>query len=151
VALTELPGEPTFAAEMESPNLLLLGFSNGTLKIIEQKSGRVLRAINHKKGAVTGACLNIPMALGVTVSSTGGLTLIDLTNAEAIERFTAHNQSICSVQVSANGRYISTRTAAGQFRFWELSWLLSEQTGNPTIDWLPTGALGLLGRMFRRS
>jgi serine/threonine protein kinase len=151
VVLSELPGDPTFAAETESNGLVLLGFSDGTLTVASQKNGRVLFAVNHKKGPVTGACLNFPMALATMVSGTGGLTLIDLTNGEAFERFTAHNQSIDSLRLSPNARYISTRTTSGQFRFWELSWLLSEQSGNPTIDWLPTGALSKLGRMFRLS
>lgn len=149
VAIKELPGEPTFAAETKAHGLLLLGFSEGTFYVANRKTGRVLFAANQKKGAVTGACLNLEKGLGVTVSSSGGLMLVNLCNGEIFERFTAHNQPVDSVQMSANARYISTRTVGGQYRLWELSWLLGEEKGNPNIEWLPQSALGKLGKLFK--
>lgn len=148
IALTELPGDPTFASET-SDGLVVLGFSDGTLYVASPKGGKVLFAVNHKKGGITSALLHKAMGLGITVTDTGRLCLFDLARGgEPFELFTAHNEPIVGLELSSNARYISTHTESGQFRFWEISWTLSEETGDVVIDWWPTGALSKLGRIF---
>lgn len=147
-ALNELPSDPTFASET-TDGLYVLGFSDGTVYVLGSRGGKVLFAVNHKKGAIAGIQLHRPMGLGVTVTSTGRLCLFDLARGgEPLELFTAHNEPISSLQMSSNARYISTQTESGQFRFWEISWTLSEESGEVNVDWWPTGALSKLGRMF---
>ena len=150
VSLPQLPGKVTFAAETSRHNLYLLGFSDGTVLIANSINGKPLFAFNHEKGPVTGICLNISMAVGVSVSSTGGMTLFDLTTGKVLERFTAHSGAIESVELTSNSRYLSTRTLRGESRFWELSWLLTEQTGRRVVEWVPRGALGAFQKMFKR-
>lgn len=147
-ALNELPGEVTFASET-SDGLYVLGFSDGTLYVLGPRGGKLMFAVNHKKGAITAARFHRGMGLGVSVTSGGRLCLFDLARGgEPFELFTAHNEPITGLQISSNARYVSTRTAGGQFRFWEISWTLSEESGEVVVDWWPTGALSKLGRML---
>lgn len=150
VSLPQLPGQVTFAAETPRHNLFLVGFSDGTILVANQKTGKPLFAFNHEKGPVTGICLNISMAVGVAVSSTGGMTLFDLTTGKVFEKFTAHSDAIDFVALTSNSRYLSTRTRRGESRFWELSWQLTDQTGKRVVEWVPRGALGAFGKMFKR-
>ena len=149
LSLTELPGEVTFAVEEPERGLAMLGFSDGTLMVGSVKNRRVVFGVKQTLGAVTGASLNFAMNVGISVSAKGGLTLFDLTSGEVFERFTAHSDAVTSVVMQENGRYLTTCTAGGQFRLWELSWLLENSTHRESASWLPTSAFRRLGKIFK--
>jgi hypothetical protein len=135
---------------MQSHGLFLTGYSNGTLLVSALRGGKPLFEINALKGSLTGAQLNLEMAFGVVVSSKGEMAFVDL-NGGVLERFLAHNEPIESVELCPQGRYVSTQAAKGQFRFWELCWVLNEEEGQSEVEWLPTGTLAKLGRFFKLS
>jgi WD40 repeat protein len=151
VAVKEAPGELSYCAESRSTGLTYAGFSDGTLALAEQRSGKVVFAINADNGPVSGFALNLSMAVGVVVSATGGLTLFDLSSGDVFERFTGHSDCIEGVKITEDGRYLITRTSSGEFRLWELSWTLEQATGSPPVSWMPGGALGRLGKLFKMS
>lgn len=149
LSLTELPGEVTFAVEQPERGLTLLGFSDGTLVVGVTKTRRVVFAVKQTIGPVTCASLNFQLGVGTSVSTKGGLTLFDLATGDVFERFTAHTDIVISVEMHETGRYLTTCTAGGQFRLWELSWVLENSTNRSTVSWLPRSALGKLGKLFK--
>jgi len=149
IHLDEPPGKLTFTAESKSAGLVYAGFSDGTLAIAELRSRKVVFAINAENGPVSHFALNLRLAAGVVVTATGGFTIFDLSSGDVLERFTGHSGYIKSVTITEDGRYLCTHTDQGEFRLWELSWLLGDTTGSPTIDWLPRGAFGKLGKLFK--
>jgi tetratricopeptide (TPR) repeat protein len=151
LTLERLPGTITFVSDHPESPLRMTGFSDGTLIISHVKDGRPLLGINQENGPVTGACLNLPTALGVSVSSSGGITLFGLDTGRVLERFVAHSDGIAEITMTEDGRYITTRSRGGQFRLWEISWTLSDKLGNRKIEWLPsTRRLSKLGKFFKR-
>lgn len=142
-------GELTFATELPERKILLAGFSDGSCTISDHRSGKVHFGANKKSGPITGYALSLQMAVGVTVSASGKLAIFDLTNGELFERFTAHADSICQIQLTEDARYLVTRTIGGNCRLWELSWALTQLTSPLTLDWLATGAFDRLGMLFK--
>lgn len=147
--LPSLPGELTFVGESEDPDLIFAGFSEGTLVVASQGNREVLFTLKQGEQAIKGVCLNVPMGVGVVVGFEGGLTLFDLNDGSTFEHFRAHSDTIDSVSLTSDARYLSTRSQNGESRFWELSWSLSEDLGSPDIEWLPKRGFGL-GGMFKR-
>ena len=150
VNLERLPGNITFVKDEPECQVRLTGFSDGTLIVSRLKDGHPLFGINHEIGPVTGAAINASAALGVSVSSKGGLTLFGLDTGRMLERFVAHSASVEELSITEDGRYFTTRSADGQFRLWELSWRLSDQLGHRKVDWLPQASSSRLGSFFRR-
>ena len=150
VNLERLPGNITFVRDEPGSQVRLTGFSDGTLIVSRLKDGHPLFGINHEIGPVTGAAINASAALGVSVSSKGGLTLFGLDTGRMLERFVAHSAAVEELSITEDGRYLTTRSADGQFRLWELSWQLSDQPGHRKVDWLPQASGSRLGSFFRR-
>ena len=150
VNLERLPGNITFVKDEPECQVRLTGFSDGTLIVSRLKDGHPLFGINHEIGPVTGAAINASAALGVSVSSKGGLTLFGLDTGRMLERFVAHSASVEELSITEDGRYFTTRSADVQFRLWELSWRLSDQLGHRKVDWLPQASSSRLGSFFRR-
>lgn len=151
LTLERLPGSISFVGDNEAAQLRMTGFSDGTLIISHLKTGDPLLGINQENGPVSGACLHVDAALGISVSDSGGITLFGLDTGRILERFVAHADGIAEITITDDGRYVTTRSTQGQFRLWEISWLLSDRPGNRKIDWLPTPkGLAKLGKFFRR-
>jgi len=149
IDLVDLPGEVSFAGETELHGLFLAGFSEGTFVIADGMTGKVVLTTKHSDDAITGACLNVPMGLGVTADRAGGLTLFDLNSGEVLEHHKVHTDAIESVRLTSNGRYLLTRSTMGESRFWELSWALDENRGPYRVEWLSTGPLVNVRKLFR--
>ena len=153
VLQVRLPQEPaggvTFVNESEDRRVLFSGYADGTFAISDPRSGKVFFSQNYETGPVTGVAINMQVAFGLVVSSTGKLVVFDLTNGQIIERTTAHPGAITHLQVTEDGRYLTTRTIDGSFRLWELSWALTDSTSPLSIDWLPSGLFNKLGSFFK--
>ena len=143
-------GDLSCAGELDKEGLFYWGFFNGTLLLSDRKSGEVVFSVNHQKEPITGFSINISMNLGITVTSKGVLNLFRLSDGTIMESFKAHTDSITSVKLTDNSRYLATRTPNGESRFWELSWILSDKSGHPDIEWLPKGNFPAIGKIFRR-
>jgi serine/threonine protein kinase/WD40 repeat protein len=152
VLKVKLPQEPsggvTYVNESEDRRVLYIGYADGTFAIADPRSGKVYFAQNYQCGPVTGIALNMKVAFGIVISSSGKLVVFDLTNGNIIERITAHPGAIAHLQVTDDGRYLITRTQTGGFRLWELSWALTDSTKPLSIDWLPKGILNKLGSLL---
>ena len=147
----KLNGDACFLRAVEDEQLLLVGYKSGTVEALNLKSGRNLFTLERQTGPVTDVQLNLAMAYGVATCGNGHLSLFDLNSGEEYISFTAHTQPIVEVEVTKDGRYLTTRSANGQFRWWETSWKLGERTSATSVSWLPSaGALGKLGKLLGR-
>lgn len=148
--MNKLPGHISFVSDLPSAKIRMTGFTDGTLIMSHQKSGEPIFAINQENGSVTGAVVNLNSGLGVSVSAQGGITFFDLCTARVLDRFIAHAEGVAEIAMTEDGRYITTKSITGQFRLWEISWLLSDRKGGRQIDWLPSSGLSKIGRFFGR-
>ena len=149
--MEKFPGQITFVSEIPQTRLRMTGFSDGTLLISQTKTGQPLFGINQENGPVSGAAVNMGTSLGVSVSAKGGITFFDLAKGRTLERFVAHAEGVMEVNMTADGRYITSLSGSGQFRLWEVSWALSDELGSRAIDWLPSSGLGAIGQLFGRN
>jgi serine/threonine protein kinase len=145
----EPPGGVTLVKESEDRRIVFSGYADGTFAVSDPRSGKVYFTQNYQTGPVTGLAINMQVAFGLVVSSSGKLAVFDLTNGQVIELFTAHPGAITHLQVTDDGRYMITRTLDGSFRLWELSWALTDSTTPLSIDWLPSGLFNKLGSFFK--
>ena len=128
-----------------------MGYKSGTVEALNLRSGKRLFALGRQGAPVTDMTLSLAMAYGVATSGNGHLSLFDANSGEEYISFTAHTQPIIEVEVTRDGRYLTTRSANGQFRLWETSWKLGERKQATSISWLPSaGALGKLGKLLGR-
>lgn len=148
--LEDIQQQISFCKDSSDGKLRMTGFRDGTLAWSEAKTGRSLYSVEQKDGAVSASVVNLETALGVSVSEKGGITFFDLSAGVVLDRFIAHADGVTDLSITENGRYITTRSSSGQFRLWEMSWLLSERPGQCEIDWLPKSTLGKLTSFFRR-
>jgi serine/threonine protein kinase len=145
-----LPPGLTCLAPMEDDQVVLAGYKDGTLRAVDIKSSKELFSVNWDVGALTGVKINRALAFGVAVSQTGRLTVFDLSTGKDYLSFTAHSHPIGQLEMTDDGRYLLTRSTKGQFRLWETCWALNDAEGMAPIAWLPTGALGRLGKFLGR-
>ena len=138
-----------FCADPPGCKLRLVGFTDGTLCVGHRKGGRPLFTFHQESGAVGGAAVNLQTALGVSVGTEGEITLFDLSDGQVLESFRAHDEAIVDLSMTTDGRYLTTRSAAGHFRLWEVSWVLSDRVGAREVEWLGSSAMSRLGKLFR--
>jgi serine/threonine protein kinase len=142
--------EISFCADPHRSKLRIIGLSNGTLIMTNQKGGRPLFTFEQENGAVSAAAINLETALGVSVSTEGGITFFDLSTGEVLERIVAHAEGVADLSITQDGRYVTTRSVGGHFRLWEVSWSLSNRLGSREIEWLRGSTLDKLGNLFRK-
>lgn len=147
----KLGDDACFLRAIEDEQVLLVGYKSGTVEALNLRSGKRLFALGRQGAPVTDMTLSLAMAYGVATSGNGHLSLFDANSGEEYISFTAHTQPIIEVEVTRDGRYLTTRSANGQFRLWETSWKLGERKQATSISWLPSaGALGKLGKLLGR-
>ena len=149
MTLEENKKEICFCADPPDSKLRLVGFTDGTLSVGRRKGGRPLFTFHHENGPVSGAAVNLQTALGASVGTEGEITLFDLSDGQVLESFKAHDEAIVDLSMTSDGRYLTTRSAAGHFRLWEVSWLLSDRAGAREVEWLGSSAMSRLGKLFR--
>lgn len=145
----KLASDLTAAEGLSERKSLLLGLADGTVMVVDEKSGRRIFGADLKSGAVTGFKIAPGLSIGAAATSQGKLALWDLQSGELLERFSAHSGPVVDLQMSSDGRYLTTIDEAGQFRLWETSWHLVDAQGPPPVDWLNRTTLDKLNALFK--
>ncbi len=143
-----LTSEVTFCADVPDSKVRMLGFQDGGLSWTHQRSGRSLFSFQPTGNPIISAAMNLETALGVCVDNAGEIHLFDLGQGRPLDRFVAHEDGITHLSMTCNGRYFTTRSRSGQFRLWEVSWLLSEKEGRSEVEWFPGSVMGRIGKFF---
>jgi WD40 repeat protein/tetratricopeptide (TPR) repeat protein len=137
----EITKVPNFVQHIAERDLLVLGFTSGTLRVLDVAGGRVLAALKHGEGTrVTSFELLPDLGVALTTTSRGYLCFWDLRKELLLDKFVAHRNGISVLRTSSGGRYLLTAGGDGIVRYWETSWSAGEvRCGENEIGWLSKG------------
>jgi WD40 repeat protein len=150
----EITRMPRFLDHLVDRKLLLLGFDNGNLLLLDSASGKAHCQLEHGQGSIVTAFELVPdLCLAVVATSKGFLYFWDLRENRLLERFMAHRGGVRRLRASGNGRYLLSAGDDGMVRLWETSWSVSssELRGvDSGVAWLRGGnTLDKLSRFLR--
>jgi serine/threonine protein kinase len=135
LAITKVP---CFIQHIVERGLLVLGFSSGTLRVLDVGGGGVLAALPHGEGnRVTSFELLPELDVALTTTARGHLYLWDLRTEQPLDKFVIHRGGVFACRTGHHGRYLLTTGGDGIVRFWETSWTAGEVRGaDSDVPWL---------------
>jgi WD40 repeat protein len=134
LAITKVP---CFMEHLPERGLLVLGFSSGTLRILDVNGAGILAALPHGEGnLVTSFELLAELGVAVTTTARGQITFWDLRTQQPLDEFVVHHNGVSQLRASHSGRYLLTAENGGIIRYWETSWTGGELRGKGNdISW----------------
>lgn len=134
LAITKVP---CFMENLLERGLLVLGFTSGTLRILDVKGSGVLAALPHGEGnIVTSFQLLAELSVAVTTTARGQICFWDLLTQQSLEEFVVHQNGVAQARASQSGRYLLTSECVGTLRYWETSWTTGELRGKgKEVSW----------------
>lgn len=110
-----------FAANVSRDGrLLALGSDDGTVQLLDLRSGR-LRTLPERRGEVLRMAFTPDGGTLVTSSSDGELTLWDVAEGRVRERLPAHGAAVWGLQVAADGRTLYSASIDARALVWDLT------------------------------
>ncbi len=106
-----------------SPNgrLILTAGKDGTARLWETASGRMLRRFEGHNGAVTSAIFSSDGKFVLTASDDRTARLWDATTGRTLRRFEGHEREVTSVNISADNQSVLTASMDQTARLWDMT------------------------------
>jgi WD40 repeat protein len=102
-------------------SIFALGSSDGTVRLVDRRSGEVLRLMGRHQDGVLRLAFTPDGRKLVSSDGDGGVIAWDVANAEISEELSAHRGAVYGLAVSPDGRTLYSSADDGRAIIWDLS------------------------------